>query len=130
MNWLQRFMMGRYGGDQLGIALLILSMISNLVASQTGYVFFAFIGYLLLVWCLYRMLSRDIYKRSMENYKFTMLMNPIYNKLKKIGYRLKDAKTHRYFKCPQCKTTLRVPKGKGKIIITCPKCRWEFTART
>jgi len=123
-------MMGRYGGDQLGIALLLLSMIANLIASLTGYVFFAFIGYLLLGWCLYRMLSRDIYKRSMENYKFTMLISPIYTKMKRIGHRIKDARTYRYFKCPQCKATLRVPRGKGRIIITCPKCRWEFTART
>lgn len=130
MNWLTRFMMGRYGSDQLGVALLILSMLANLTAGITRYVFFAFVGYLLLGLCLFRMLSRDFSKRSMENYKFTLFLGLVYKKIKAIQYRIKDTKTHRYFKCPQCKITLRVPKGKGKIIITCPQCKTEFTRRT
>ena len=75
-------------------------------------------------------LSKDISKRSMENYRFAMLMSPIYSKFKKAQLRFMDAKTHRYIKCPNCRTKLRVPKHKGKIIITCPKCKTEFTKRT
>jgi ribosomal protein L37AE/L43A len=57
-------------------------------------------------------------------------MSPVYSKIKKAQYRFTDAKTHRYFKCPDCKTKLRVPKHKGKIIITCPKCKTEFKRKT
>jgi ribosomal protein L37AE/L43A len=66
----------------------------------------------------------------MENYKFAILMSPVYSWLKKTRNRLKDAKTHRYFSCPNCKQSLRLPKGKGKIIIICPKCKTEFKGKT
>ncbi len=130
MNWLRRFMMGRYGTDQLSTALLILSILLTWIARFANLPLLALIGYVPLGLCIYRMLSKDISKRSMENYRFAILMSPIYSMLKKAQYRFMDAKTHRYFKCPDCKTKLRVPKHKGKIIITCPKCKTEFIRKT
>jgi len=44
--------------------------------------------------------------------------------------RIKDSRTHKYYKCSTYKTTLRVPKAKGKIVITCPKCREKFVKNT
>lgn len=76
------------------------------------------------------MFSRDIGKRSMENYKFCMLFSPVYDWIKKCQRRSKDLKTHKYFKCPTCNIKLRVPRGKGKILITCPKCNTQFTKKT
>lgn len=130
MNWLKRFMMGRYGGDQLSMTLIMLSFLLTLIARLASIPILALISYVPLGLCLYRMLSRDISKRSMENYKFAILMSPIYSKFKKAQYRFMDAKTHRYYKCPDCRTKLRVPKHKGKIIITCPKCKAEFIKKT
>lgn len=130
MNWLRKFMMGRYGGDQLSMALLILSFLLTWIARLARLPLLAPIGYVPLGLCIYRMLSKDISKRSMENYKFAIFMSPVYSKIKKAQYRFTDAKTHRYFKCPDCKTKLRVPKHKGKIIITCPKCKTEFKRKT
>jgi len=130
MNWLRRFMTGRYGRDQLSIALLILSVLITFTAELTRFPLLVYIGYIPLGICIFRMLSKDISKRSMENYKFSMLISPVYSWFKKTQNRTKDAKTHSYFKCPNCKTKLRLPKGKGKIIITCPKCKTEFKERT
>jgi hypothetical protein len=130
MNWLKRFMMGRYGGDQLSMVLLIFSTLFMLAAQLTRLPLLAFIGYVFLGICIFRMLSRNISKRSMENYKFAILISPVYSWFKKTQTHLEDAKTHRYFICPNCKTKLRVPKGKGKILITCPKCKTEFSKKT
>lgn len=130
MNWLKRFMMGRYGADQLSIALLILSFLLTWIARFANISVLALISYIPLGLCLYRMMSKDIPKRSMENYRFAIMMSPLYSKLKKIQHRFRDAKTHRYFKCPDCRTKLRVPRHKGKILITCPKCKTEFVRKT
>ena len=130
MNWLRRFMMGRYGGDQLSKALLICSILLTLTAEITSLPLLTYIGYVLLGICIFRIFSRNISKRSMENYKFAILISPVYSWFKKTQNRFKAAKTHRYFVCPNCKQSLRVPKGKGKIIITCPKCKTEFEKKT
>lgn len=130
MDWLRKFMTGRYGGDQLSMFLLIFSVLLTLTTRSTRFPLLAFISYVPLGICIFRMLSRNIQKRSMENYKFAMLVSPAYSWLNKKKNRLADAKTHRYFECPNCKTNLRVPKGKGNIIITCPKCKTELRKKT
>ena len=130
MDWLKRFMKGRYGGDQLSAALLILSIVLTLIAQLARVPLLIFVGYIPLGISIFRMFSKNKTKRSMENYKFAMLMSPVYARYRKILHRLKDSKTYRYYKCSNCKTTLRVPKGKGKIIVTCPKCKTKFPKRT
>jgi hypothetical protein len=130
MNWLRRFMIGRYGGDHLAIALILLSLLLTFIAQLTRLPILAYIGYIPLIISVFRMFSRNIEKRRMENYKFAMLMSPAYSWFNKMQRRAIDSKTHRYFKCPNCRSSLRVPKGKGKIAITCPKCRAEFRKKT
>jgi uncharacterized paraquat-inducible protein A len=130
MNWLKNFMAGRYGGDQLSMALLILSIILTLVARLAQFPILGFFSYIPIGIVLFRMFSRNISKRSMENYKFFMVLSPVYEWLKKFQNNRKDAKTHKRYKCPTCNIQLRVPRGKGKIIITCPKCKTQFTKKT
>lgn len=118
-------MAGRYGQDQLGkflniavIVLLVISLIFGFwlgVVSSVLYV----LALALMVYNYYRMFSRQIYKRAAENQKFLNWKA-----------RLQQMKTHRFFQCPKCQTKVRVPKGKGKICITCPKCKEEFLKRT
>jgi len=126
MNWLRRFMMGRYGGDQLSTALLIFSILLTFTAKAASLPLLTLISYVPLGISIFRILSRNISKRSMENYKFSILMSPAYSWFKKAQNRAKNAKSRRYYKCPNCKAEVWVPKGKGKIIITCPKCKTEF----
>jgi hypothetical protein len=130
MNGLQKFMMGRYGRDQLSIALLVFSLLLTWTGTLTRLPVLTLISYIILGICIFRMLSRNVNKRSIENYKFNMLISPVYSWFKKKQKHAVDAKTHRYFECPSCKTNLRVPKGKGNIVITCPKCKTELKKRT
>jgi len=130
MNWLRKLMMGRYGADRLSFALLIFSIILTFLGSILHLAVLTFISYIPLILVIYRMFSRNIKKRSMENYKFSMLVSPVYARFIKIRRRISERGTHRFLKCPECKAELRVPKGKGTIMVTCPKCRTEFKART
>lgn len=120
-----RFMAGRYGQDQLGkflnIAIIVLFVIAILLSFVSGvaYIVCYVLAVALLVYNYYRMFSRQIYKRAAENQKFL-----------NVKTHLKQMKTHKFFRCPKCKTKVRVPKGKGKICITCPKCREEFIEKT
>lgn len=130
MNWLRKFMAGRYGSDQLSLAMLIFAVLLNFIAGLTNIQFLTLLAYIPLIIGVFRILSKNTAKRSMENYKFTMLMTPVYQRIKITGNRIRDAKTHRYFTCPNCRQSLRVPRGKGKIVVICPKCKTEFKAKT
>lgn len=130
MNWLRKFMAGRYGSDQLSLAMLIFAVLLNFIAGLTNIQFLTLLAYIPLIIGVFRILSKNTAKRSMENYQFTMLMTPVYQRIKITGNRIRDAKTHRYFTCPNCRQSLRVPRGKGKIVVICPKCKTEFKAKT
>lgn len=137
MNWLQKFMMGRYGVDQMNIGVLIFSMVCTFTASLTRWLLLSILGTALLAYGVFRMFSRNVSARSKENQKFLVF----WDKVKGIWYKIKgwfsgkkrrfaDRKTHRYFSCPKCKRKLRVPKGKGKIEISCPICGTKFIKKT
>ena len=122
------FMQGRYGSDKLNLSLLVSALILNII-----FRFFPrplnlliIIPWILLGIAIFRTLSKNIYKRSEENRKFL----PIYNKITgwfKLTYKkFRDGRTHRYYKCPACKSSLRVKYVKGKHTIRCPKCRHQF----
>ena len=132
-----RFMYGRNGVDQLNRALaaayLILffvgMLISNLLKSDTlAYVFTVLENILVLI-LLFRTFSKNLYKRRAENQRWVNWWWKI--KSNNAGAKARHAdKDHKYFTCKQCKTICRVPVGKGKIIITCPKCRAQIQAKT
>ena len=129
-NWLRNFMIGRYGPDHLNFFIIILAFIFNIAASITRLRVLLVISYLLLFLLLFRFLSRNITKRRAENDKFLKYWSPIKQKAKNAVMRLKSRKSYKFYKCPSCKSTLRVPKGKGKIQITCPKCGERFEKKT
>lgn len=123
---LQRFMMGRYGVDALNkflfgatLALLIINMILRSSLLNT-------LSLLLLVVCYVRMLSRNVQKRYNENVKFLNKKKDLLNYFRKEKSYFEQRKTHHIYKCPTCKQKIRVPKGKGRICITCPSCKTEF----
>jgi len=118
-------MIGRYGPDHLGIAMIIVAFIFSLLNILLWYTPFLFISYLIFILAILRMLSRNIPHRRAENDKFIKFWWPVRTKIKNIITKIKDKRKYKYYKCPTCKTKLRVPKGKGKIRITCPKC-WEW----
>ena len=135
-NALSRFMYGRNGTDQLGWASLILLLVLNTVnlftrgSSEVVYTVLSTASFLLMVWILFRMFSRNLPKRRGENAWF---LNKIVNPLRagSQNRRMRSAdKEHKYFTCPNCRTVCRVPRGKGKIIITCPKCGTSIHGRS
>lgn len=130
MGIFKKFMNGRYGVDQFSMVLLVTSILLMIIGRLTGLSLFIFISYIPLIFSIYRMFSKDIAKRRMENYKFSIFISPIYSKYKKMQRRFKERKTYKYFKCPNCHTELRLPKGKNRIKITCPKCKEKFEGRT
>jgi len=119
---LRRFMMGRYGTDKLNTAILITGLIASLLSLFIHFplvnLILMILSYALMGWALFRMLSRNTYKRYRENRKYLMLLE-----------RIRD-KEHRYYDCPRCRQQVRVPRGKGKISITCPKCKEKFVKKT
>jgi len=119
---LQRFMMGRYGTDKLntwilgaGLVLCIVSMFIHFAPVNWA---LTTCSYALMFLAIFRTLSRNTYKRYRENRRFLMILD-----------RFKD-REHRHFDCPKCRQPVRVPRGKGKIMITCPKCREKFQKKT
>ena len=129
MNWLQRFMYGRYGVDPLNLTLMG-AYVALLVLSSL--VFGRLLRLLALVCALlafYRMLSRNIPKRRAENAKFMESVQPVVRWYNVRKCRRQD-KDHCYFKCPSCGQQLRVPRGKGRISITCRSCGVSFEEKT
>ena len=120
--WLQRFMMGRYGTDKLNMVILgagvVISLASVFVRIPTFRLAMTTISYGLMFWAIFRCFSRNTYKRYRENRRFLMFLD-----------RVKD-REHKHFACPKCHQPVRVPRGKGKIAITCPKCKERFIRKT
>ncbi|MCI7734118.1 MAG: hypothetical protein MSK39_04930 [Dysosmobacter sp.] len=134
-NAIARFMYGRNGMDQLNLVLmwvvLILDVVTMLV--QRNHAAVSMVLYWLSmagwVYVLFRMFSKNLSKRRGENQKF---VNWVWRmKSSRAGAKERHAdKDHKYFTCKNCKTICRVPVGKGKIIITCPKCGAQIHAKT
>ena len=120
--FLRNFMAGRYGTDRLNMVILSVGLVASLLSvlikfAPVNLALFV-LSYGMMFWAIFRSLSRNTYKRYQENRKFLQLTG-----------RLKD-REHRYFDCPKCRQMVRVPRGKGKISITCPRCREKFVKKT
>lgn len=117
------FMQGRYGTDELSTFLLSSGMILLLVSLFIPLFALLLMSLILIVLSYARTLSRNIYRRNREREAYLRIRNDVKGKICILKRRFKERKTHRYFKCNLCKTLLRVPRGRGKIEITCPKCK-------
>ncbi len=127
---LQRFMMGRYGVDELGkfslyfgLALIVINLFlpSRLLNALI---------FLLLVITYFRMFSRNYEKRRKENNVYLKYFNKVRYFFSKQKYMAGERKDFHIYTCPNCKQKIRIPRGKGKISITCPKCKTEFIKKS
>jgi hypothetical protein len=130
-------MYGRNGWDQLNQALVIFYLglwmaelvLNAVLKNRLVTSVFEGVLFVLLLYIFVRMFSKNLYKRREENQKWISFAWGLKNRRKNATARRAD-KDHRYFTCKSCKTVCRVPAGKGKIVITCPKCGAKIDART
>ena len=150
-NRLYQFMQGRNGADALSkflnrvgfgcvLAAILCSVLTYAFANhgmQTAAIvfrvlyFILYIGSLLLfIWCYFRIFSRNVSKRQAENTRYLYRCQRIKRFFDGKKQEWKDRKTYRYFKCPQCGQKMRAPRKKGKIRVTCSKCKNVFITKT
>ena len=127
---MQRFMAGRYGNDQLNQFIFIVAIISMVLEIITRQSLFYTLTLVLLILAYVRVFSRNINKRYEENMKFLQKKDAILNKFRKQKYYAAQRRNFHIYTCPQCKQKIRIRKGKGKIRITCPKCRTSFIKKS
>lgn len=126
----QQFMAGRYGADQLGRVLMFVSL-AFLILSFFPFLKFSYlIALVILGYTYFRMFSRNVQKRSSENQKYLNWKYGLAVKRDKRRKHREQAKIYHFYRCPGCKQKVRVPRGKGKICITCPKCKTEFVRKS
>ena len=126
----RKFMIGRYGVDSLSKFMLGTAVVLLVFAMGFQNNFLNTLACLLVLLCYFRMFSRNYQKRAEENQKFLELKGKAATFLKWEKEYFEQRKTHHIYKCPSCKQKIRVPKGKGKICITCPKCHTEFIKKS
>ena len=124
---LQRFMMGRNGIDELNRFLMIVWFILWAIELFTKNGILSIFSFALLIYLYFRMFSRNLSKRYQENIAYLNMKNKITSKFRSKKSEMQQRKTHHIYKCPTCKQKIRIPRGKGRICITCPKCKTEFT---
>ena len=132
-NWLQRVRAGRYGVDEYSRVLNIVALVSlvlSILFNNGLSVFFWLLAIISLVWTYFRMFSRNTYKRRAENNAYLTIRYSMTRKLSGLKQRMQQKRYYRFYKCPKCGITTRVPKGKGKIRITCPKCGEIFQRKS
>ena len=108
----QQFMIGRYGIDKLWSVLLIFFFVITLLAND------------------FYKVSKNIEARRAENAKWLKFENSVKGFFKFQNDKFKQRKTHKFVKCKGCKKTLRLPRHKGKINVTCPHCHTQFVVNT
>ena len=124
-----RFMQGRYGIDQLNSFLMIVCVICFIVNMFIGSIVLPFIAYGTWLFVIFRMFSKNIYARNRENDKYLNFFSPLSRWLK-LKLMSKQDPSNKYFSCPKCKQMVRVPKGHGTVVVTCPNCQNKFEKRT
>ena len=131
---LNRFMQGRYGVDNfarftLGVALFVIVVGSFMRQNAAGGVLDT-VGFILIIYTYFRILSRNISARYAENQKYLKMTAGIRRKLASWKSQLAQRKIYHIYRCPGCKQKIRVPRGRGKIEIRCPKCNTRFVKKS
>ncbi len=131
----EKFMAGRYGVDQLSNALNVLFILLVVIGLISRNTLIWWIALIPMFYNYFRMFSKNFSKRYNENRIYTNMMSPVYNffdkmKLKFQKKQKRDKKKYKYYHCKNCGQELRIPRGKGKVVITCPICKHSFEGRS
>lgn len=130
-----RFMQGRYGLDRLSQVMMIVGLVVVIIAAfvrrpviVSNLIYL--VGIVIVILGYIRVFSKNYQKRYNENQKFMQLTGGIWRLFGKEKYMMEQRRDYRIFTCPGCKQKIRIPKGKGKIEISCPKCHTKFIKKT
>ena len=132
LQWLKRFMAGRYGTDKLYYFLLVGGILLMTCARFTSAgspwlsILFSLLSWVAVALGFFRVFSRNTQRRFEENRRFEELWRKLQARVRGLG----TLRTHKHLRCPQCKQKIRVPRGRGKIMVTCPKCKQDFIQKT
>lgn len=121
-----RFMSGRYGSDQLNLTMVIGALIVTTIGSLSGVYFLTLAADVLLLLAIFRMFSKDRYRRAHENQVYLEKTQKVRRAATEWVNRVKNSRKYHYYTCPKCKQRLRVPRGVGNITITCKQCGTKF----
>lgn len=127
---LMQFMQGRYGVDQFGRTLFWVIMICLVTSLFARTNFLYFLALILLIYSYFRMFSKNRAKRYAENQRYLALTEGMRRTFTSWKRTIAQRKRHHIYRCPNCKQKIRVPRGKGRIAITCPKCHTEFIKKS
>ena len=134
---LRQFMSGRYGVDHLSRFLSVLICVILVLSLLTrklwnGYLSGAlsWAAIFLLIWSYWRVFSRNYTARQRENGKYLSVRSRVVSECRLVKDRFRYRREYRFYRCPGCKSVVRVPKGKGKIRITCRRCGYSFEKKT
>lgn len=125
-----QFMSGRYGADELSKFMLGICLVCLVLNIFTGVRGVYLLALVLLGLCYFRMFSKDYARRSTENQKYLSTVWKVKSWFGKKKNRIAESKDYHIYKCPSCGQKIRIPRGKGRICITCPKCRHEFEKKS
>jgi len=126
---LNRFMQGRYGNDMLNNILMGFVFVCFLLSMFVSGIFYG-VGVVLIFIIYFRMFSRNTYKRTRENEFVMVYYNKVSRFFSRQRNRMKQRKTHHIYTCPTCNQKIKIPRGKGKIAVCCPKCGNEFIKKS
>ena len=126
MNKFYTFMRGRYGADEMSAVAVIFALLLQIIISFFDIWWLCFLPLLPVAWAVFRIFSKNIAVREKENDIIKDIV--AFFSLSKSKWR--DRKTHVYFKCLRCKANLRLPKGKGELAVTCPRCKAKMRMKT
>ena len=126
---IEKFMLGRYGEDQLNYFLSIIFIVLAILNCLINSIIIRIVVYILIIISIYRSFSKNIVARSIENDQYIKWRRKIVRRVKVIQTGIKD-RENKYILCPYCVQMIRVPKKKGKIEIKCPNCHKQFEKRT
>ncbi len=125
-----RFMYGRNGVDHYSRFLIYAALICVLIDVLLGGGIFYGIGIVLMVYSYFRVFSKNLNKRRAENARYFQIRSKFTNAFRDWRDRRRQSKDYVFFRCPSCKAMLRVPRGKGRIRVTCRKCGNNFERKT
>ena len=132
-NFFSQFFQGRYGSygmDKLTRFLLVLSVIALIVSLFTPLGLLYYVAFALLIYSYFRLLSKNITKRYKENESFLKIVQKFRSTFGKTKSRVIQFRNYHIYVCPSCKQKIRIPRGKGTIMVRCPKCRTEFKKKS